>query len=320
MRFWLKAGCDGFRVDMAGSLVKCDNENSDGNVALWQKFGKFLDEEFPEAAMISEWGEPAKSIRGGFHMDFLLHFGPSHYTDLFRCAEPYFSSRGNGEIEAFIENYIENSEKTDGKGMICIPSGNHDVVRLRCFFDAEEMKIIFVFLLTMPGAPFIYYGDEIGMRYIQNLTSLEGGFHRTGSSSPMQWNDSKNAGFSIGAEDTLYLPIDSSADHPTAESEMSDANSLRSEVKRLIAFRQAHSALQNRGKIRFITHKGYPLVYVRTSESERLLAAVNPSNTAASFEYSERLQDPIYTYGEGFAQNGETVTLSPQTAVVIQLR
>ena len=56
MRFWLKAGCDGFRVDMAGSLVKNDNESSDGNVALWNNFREFLDSEFPHAAMISEWG------------------------------------------------------------------------------------------------------------------------------------------------------------------------------------------------------------------------------------------------------------------------
>ena len=99
MRFWLSRGCDGFRVDMAGSLVKNDVDGR-GTIALWQKVRAFLDAEFPEAAMISEWGEPDKSLQGGFHMDFLLHFGPSHYNDLFRCPEPYFSSRGKGEVKA----------------------------------------------------------------------------------------------------------------------------------------------------------------------------------------------------------------------------
>ena len=84
MRFWLGMGCDGFRVDMAGSLVKND-EDGKGTIKLWQNVREFLDREFPEAAMVSEWGEPDKSIQGGFHMDFLLHFGPSHYNDLFRC-------------------------------------------------------------------------------------------------------------------------------------------------------------------------------------------------------------------------------------------
>lgn len=63
MRFWLKAGCDGFRVDMAGSLVKHDEEGK-GTIALWQDIRQFLDKEFPKAAMVSEWGEPDKSLVG----------------------------------------------------------------------------------------------------------------------------------------------------------------------------------------------------------------------------------------------------------------
>ncbi|MBQ4486523.1 MAG: glycosylase, partial [Oscillospiraceae bacterium] len=94
MRFWLSKGCDGFRVDMAGSLVK-DDEDGKGIIALWQDIRKFLDDEFPHAAMISEWGEPDKSLLGGFHMDFLLHFGPSHYNDLFRCEKPFFGGSGD---------------------------------------------------------------------------------------------------------------------------------------------------------------------------------------------------------------------------------
>ena len=67
MRFWLGMGCDGFRVDMAGSLVKND-EDGKGTIELWQDFRKFLDEEFPEAAMISEWGQPDKSLEGGYQV------------------------------------------------------------------------------------------------------------------------------------------------------------------------------------------------------------------------------------------------------------
>ena len=105
MRFWLQMGADGFRVDMAGSLVKND-EDGKGTIKLWQNVREFLDREFPDAAMVSEWGEPDKSLQGGFHMDFLLHFGPSHYNDLFRCEEPFFSSRGKGDVSAFVEKYL----------------------------------------------------------------------------------------------------------------------------------------------------------------------------------------------------------------------
>ena len=114
MRFWIGMGCDGFRVDMAGSLVKND-EDSKGNIALWRKVRAFLDAEFPEAVLVSEWGEPDKSLQGGFHMDFLLHFGPSHYNDLFRCEEPFFSGRGKGDVAAFVEKYKENYEKAADK-------------------------------------------------------------------------------------------------------------------------------------------------------------------------------------------------------------
>ena len=195
MRFWLNMGCDGFRVDMAGSLVKNDQEGK-GTIRLWQQVRKFLDAEFPDAAMVSEWGEPDKSLQGGFHMDFLLHFGPSHYNDLFRCDEPFFSKRGKGDISEFVETYKTNYNKTAQKGLICIPSGNHDMDRLARRLQGDELKIAFAFLLSMPGAPFIYYGDEIGMRYVEGLKSVEGGYNRTGSRSPMQWDDSTNAGFS----------------------------------------------------------------------------------------------------------------------------
>ena len=63
MRFWLNMGCDGFRVDMAGSLVKNDQEGK-GTIRLWQQVRKFLDAEFPDAAMVSEWGEPDKILTG----------------------------------------------------------------------------------------------------------------------------------------------------------------------------------------------------------------------------------------------------------------
>ena len=66
-------------------------------------------------------------------MDFLLHFGPSHYNDLFRCEEPFFSGRGKGDVAAFVEKYKENYEKAQRKGLICIPSGNHDMDRLAIY-------------------------------------------------------------------------------------------------------------------------------------------------------------------------------------------
>lgn len=304
MRFWLGMGCDGFRVDMAGSLVKGD-EDGKGTIKVWQDIRAFLDDEFPDAVMISEWGEPDKSLQGGFHMDFLLHFGPSHYNDLFRCERPFFA--GTGDASAFVEKYIESCQKSEGKGLICIPSGNHDMERLSRYIKGDRLKIAFAFLLSMPGAPFIYYGDEIGMRYVEGLTSVEGGYDRTGSRSPMQWDETVNAGFSRAPKSALYIRQDEHPDRPTAAAQMADNNSLRSEIKRLIGIRGQHAALQSRGTIEFIGVKKdtYPLAYIRTAGNERILVVINPSGSEAAFSCKAAPEETIYSFGgEVTAGNG----------------
>ncbi len=315
MRFWLGMGCDGFRVDMAGSLVKHD-EDGKGTISLWRNVREFLDREFPSAAMISEWGEPDKSLQGGFHMDFLLHFGPSHYNDLFRCAEPYFSDRGRGDVSEFVKKYEESRAKSEGKGLICIPSGNHDMDRLARYIKGDNLRIAFAFLLSMPGAPFIYYGDEIGMRYVENLASVEGGYGRTGSRSPMQWDSSPNAGFSSAPKERLYIRQDESPDRPTAEAQMSDESSLFNEIKRLIAVRQAHAALQSRGEIEFIhaEKNSYPLAYLRSAGSERLLVVLNPADREVSFECGLIPSGTVYSFGGEVSANDGRLTVPARSA------
>ncbi len=313
MRFWLGMGCDGFRVDMAGSLVKLD-EDGKGTIKLWQNVREFLDEEFPEAAMVSEWGEPDKSLQGGFHMDFLLHFGPSHYNDLFRCEKPYFD--GEGDVSEFVKKYIESYEKSERKGLICIPSGNHDMDRLAKWIHGDKRKIAFAFLLSMPGAPFIYYGDEIGMNYVEGLTSVEGGYNRTGSRSPMQWDTSTNAGFSTASPDKLYIRQDDAPDRPNAEAQMQDENSLRSEIKRLIAIRQQHTALQSKGEIEFVyvEKNAYPFAYLRKSNDEQILVILNPSDKEVAFECELQPKESVYCFGEKVRTEGKKIIVPAQSA------
>ena len=314
MRFWLGMGCDGFRVDMAGSLVKNDWEGK-GTIRLWQNVREFLDREFPDAAMISEWGEPDKSLAGGFHMDFLLHFGPSHYNDLFRCAEPFFSDRGKGDVSEFVKKYMENYERSNG-GLICIPSGNHDMDRLARSIQGDNLKIAFAFLMSMPGAPFVYYGDEIGMRYVENLVSVEGGYGRTGSRSPMQWDSSTNAGFSSAPKEKLYVRQDESPDRPTVEAQLKDENSLLNEVKKLIRVRQAHTALQSNGGIEFVyaEKNAYPLAYLRMDGSERILVVINPADRAVEFECAYTLCKALYAFGGEATSSGGKIAVPAKSA------
>ena len=72
MRFWLSHGCDGFRVDMAASLVKNDDEKKSGTSAIWKGVRRMLDLEFPEAAMVAEWSDPPLALRAGYVRVFII--------------------------------------------------------------------------------------------------------------------------------------------------------------------------------------------------------------------------------------------------------
>ena len=286
MRFWLNMGCDGFRVDMAGSLVKNDQEGK-GTIRLWQQVRKFLDAEFPDAAMVSEWGEPDKSLQGGFHMDFLLHFGPSHYNDLFRCDEPFFSKRGKGDISEFVETYKTNYNKTAQKGLICIPSGNHDMDRLARRLQGDELKIAFAFLLSMPGAPFIYYGDEIGMRYVEGLKSVEGGYNRTGSRSPMQWDDSKQAGFTEGEP---WIKVNPNYKKINAAQQLEDPDSIFHYYQKLISLRKEKDIIVY-GEFEPLYREDEQIfAYTRKQDQEKLLTVCNFSDKNAEVEVPEEFK------------------------------
>jgi maltose alpha-D-glucosyltransferase/alpha-amylase len=254
-------------------------------------------------------------------MDFLLHGGPSHYDDLFRCEEPFFSGRGRGDASKFAAQYEKYMEQTGGKGLICIPSGNHDTERLAPALQGGELKLAFAFLLTMPGAPFIYYGDEIGMRYVEGLTSVEGGYHRTGARTPMQWDGSINAGFSAAAPDRLYIPLDGDPDRPNVQAQMADLGSLYHEIKRLIAVRQAHEALQSGGGIRFVfaQENRCPLAYIRTGGGESLLVILNPSLEMVSFPGAFAPSGSVYCFGGEAKFNPGLVTAPPCSAGIYRL-
>ena len=94
----------------------------------------------------------------------------------------------------------------------------------------------------MPGMPFIYAGDEIGMK-TSNLTSKDGGYSRTGSRTPMQWNKSRNGGFS-STKGELYLPT-MLANKNNVEDSLKDEKSLLNYIKKLISIRKQYDDLRN---------------------------------------------------------------------------
>lgn len=181
----------------------------------------------------------------------------------------------------FLGEYLPNYLETCGKGLWCFLTCNHDTVRPRFNLTPEELKLAYSFLFTMPGAPFLYYGDEIGMRY-RRLPSKEGGYNRTGSRTPMQWSAGKNLGFSESEPEKLYLPVDPAADAPTVQAQEADPNSLLNYTKAIIALRHSQPDLQARSPFQvYFAQPGSRLLAYRRG---RLLCAVNPGQEEQSLE------------------------------------
>jgi len=289
MRFWLAGdkgrGCDGFRVDMADSLVKFDDEQKSATCAIWRNIREMLDGEFPEAAIVSEWSCPDKSLKAGFHADFLLDHWKSGYRSLVRDYEDggadnsYFKKDSSGDITKFLAQYLPWYEATKNDGFINFITGNHDTPRISHGLDRRELALAFAVFFTMPGVPFLYYGDEIGMCYIQNTPTKEGGYTRTGSRTPMQWQSGGTMGFSAAPPEKLYLPVDPDPSAPNVAAEEKDPASLLNTVKSLLRLRSEEEDLSAKPNLEIIhPAKGVSVSGDRSFVYRRgsLIMTVNP--------------------------------------------
>jgi len=308
LRFWMDMGADGFRADMAGALVKnvhikegdkLFSRRDEGTKKFWNEIRNIIDKEYPGSFMVAEWSYPASALDGGgFHADFYHWF--SEYNDLLQKeswrilngyseGHSFFDKEGKGDITNFLKSYLDQYEKTKGKGYINLPLGNHDLSRLNIERSTEDLEIIFAFSLTMPGIPFVFYGNEIGMRQLYDLPYVEGAYKpRAGGRTPMQWNGEKNRGFSTASPDELYLPIDKASGAPNVADQEKDPNSLLNRVKRLIQLRKGEKALTAYAEFVPIYAKEntYPFIYARAYEDEMILVILNPAARESKANFS----------------------------------
>lgn len=307
LRFWMDMGADGFRADMAGALVKNANvtgndqffsTRDEGTKKWWNEIRAIFDKEYPDAFMVAEWSHPQSALDGGgFHADFFHWF--QGYNDLLQKeswrilngyseGHSFFDAEGKGSITNFLASYLDQYEKTKGKGYINLPLGNHDLSRLNINRSTDDLEIIFAFSLTMPGIPFMFYGNEIGMRQLYGLPYVEGAYKpRAGGRTPMQWDTSKNKGFSTADPEKLYLAVDDSAGAPTVAEEEMDPNSLLNRVRRLIRLKKDQKALAAYAEFVpvYAQENTYPFIYARACDNETILVLLNPSgqNRKAAF-------------------------------------
>lgn len=296
MAHWFDLGISGFRVDMAASLVKDDPGHVE-TARLWADMREWLDREHPDRALLSEWGDPAVAVPAGFHADFFLHFGRPGLRSLWHTGvgtyDPswtdtdryFFDPEGSGGVDTFLREWRRATDAIGvGGGHVALPTSNHDYARLVTGPRTAPMaRAAFAFVATWPSLPTIYYGDEIGMRYVEGLPDREGSLlqttqDRTGSRTPMQWEPGPGAGFSTASESDFYLPLDPSPERPDVATQRADEGSLLHLVRRLLALRHATPALQPEGSLEVLT-EDYPFVYVRGGTH---LVVVNPRREPAT--------------------------------------
>ncbi len=321
--YWFEIGIDGFRVDMAGWLVKRDPDGI-GTMKVWAQIFKNVKSKWPDKAFVSEWSQPLKSLACGFDMDFILQDSFAKYhTDLTRGENPYFSKKSKGNAAGFLNYHLNMFKKiVQEKCSISIISGNHDTIRIsETLKSEEELKMFYAFLYTFPGVPFMYYGDEIGMKYVHGLKSVEGGYQRTGSRSPMLWDDSKNAGFSTADEKKLYIAQDSDPKRETVKSQENEPNSLLNFVKKMIQLRKNYTELHAYSNIEYLYLKEneYPLIYIRKNDAGQILVAINASKSKKEVTFDRLYSGNILLNYNNVKVKGNTLILPSQSVYVLKL-
>ena len=340
MAFWMDKGVDGFRVDMAASLVKNDPDKA-ATIRLWHEdFVPWFEKEYPEGVLIAEWFNPAQSVaQADFDLDFFCHDGKYNYSTLFfygrrgfgpnaTQATPYFDVAGKGDLKEWYDLYTYQYDAVKGNGYVCMPTGNHDFNRV-CTegrTTPDELKVAMTFFLTMPGVPFIYYGDEIGLKQNPAAPSTEGSGFRAGCRIPMLWDGTANGGFSTAPIDKIYIPQDPDPDRMTVEKEENDSASLLNYVRAMLKLRKEIRALGADASWRLVSSldQPYPMVYERALGDERCYVVLNPSGKQVSVTLPTEPSKPQIIAGNykkctyKQTKKGDVVTISPVSAAVFK--
>jgi len=241
----------------------------------------------------------------------------------------YFDKKGKGNGQPFIKNFFTQRKETRCYGLFSIPTANHDFQRPACGNrnTLDELKALMLYNLTFSDLPVVYYGDEIGMKYMENLPNNEGSrvlvrFNRAGTRTPMQWNKEKNAGFSSGDNENLYLPVDSDPTFDNVEEQAQDKESLLNFSKKVIEIKKSTDVFTRHGTLKVLHGQGkneYPLVYTRETAKDKYLVVVNPTNAKQSANVSAMLKSAKLKIGKGISIQEKTIQCEPVSYSLFKL-
>jgi glycosidase len=271
-QFWLQdVGVDGFRVDSATILIPEGRTLVDTpSTHAWLKgFYTFYKGINPNAFTVGEvWKEPASSLATytGDQVDTTFEF------NIAGAIIDSVQSGSNSKINTALLQATTIIPHQQFAPFIT----NHDMDREMTVLnnDPGKAKAAASLLLTSPGVPFIYFGEEIGME--GKYKDANGNWLVQNTDDPMQWSNATNAGFTLGSPwfqvDPNYLQINVS-------DEMKDPASLFSQYKALIGLRNAHPALRI-GSLNIVSSSNSGLfASLRVSSTEAMLVLINLTNT-----------------------------------------
>jgi maltose alpha-D-glucosyltransferase / alpha-amylase len=312
MKRWLDAGVDGFRLDAIPYLCERDgtnNENLPETHAIIKKLRAELDSYAKGKVLLAEanqWPEDVQEYFGsGDECQMAYHFPlmPRIYMaiaqeDRFPIADILRQTPdipANCQWALFLRNhdeltlemvtdverdYLWSTYANDPRARINLGIRR----RLAPLMDNDRRKIELMnsLLLSFPGTPIIYYGDEIGMG--DNIYLGD----RNGVRTPMQWTSDRNGGFSRADPARLYAPLIMDPvygyEAVNVEAQSRSLSSLLNATKRLIAVRKSTPAF-GRGSMAFIRPANRSvLAYIRQYEGEVILCVANLSRSAQATE------------------------------------
>jgi alpha-glucosidase len=302
MRFWLRRGVDGFRVDVLWHLIKDDlfrdnppNPNfrpgdpphhaviplyTADRPEVHDVIGEMrrVVEEFSDRVLIGEIYLPIERLVAYYGRDLAGVHLPFNFSLL---SAPWHAR----SIAKLIDEYEAALPPNGWPNWVL---GNHDRPRIASRVGIEQARIAAMLLLTLRGTPTLYYGDEIGMQNVslrpdqvrdpfeRNVPGL--GLGRDGCRTPMQWDASRYAGFS---DIEPWLPLPDPSERKNVETQRRDGASLLQLYRRLIELRRTRPALLL-GAYRPIAASGDLLMFVREFAGERLLIALNLGGEATT--------------------------------------
>jgi maltose alpha-D-glucosyltransferase/alpha-amylase len=312
MDFWFGMGVDGLRLDAVPYLYEREGTNCE-NLPETHDFLKQLrqrvDHKYPDRMLLAEanqWPEDAVAYFGQgdeCHMAFHFPVMPRLFMgiqmeDRFPIVDILDQTPGIPDVcqwAIFLRNHDEltlemvTDEDRDYMYRVYAQDPRARVnlgIRRRLAplmgLNRRRIELMNSLLLSLPGTPVVYYGDEIGMG--DNIYLGD----RNGVRTPMQWSPDRNAGFSRSNPQRLYLPVIIDPEYHyeavNVEAQQTNPNSLLWWTKRLIAMRK-ESHVFGRGTIEFLHPENRKvLVFLRELDGERVLVVANLSRFAQCVE------------------------------------